>query len=494
MPRKPWRDSGCEGDVSTRQKQRLRVGSAALAIFFGLFSGAAAAHTALPLSACRLPGIARPARCGALDVPEDPGRPDGRKIPIHIARIPASSGKSLPDPIAVLMGGPGESAIEAATLYAKWLAPLLKDRDLLLVDQRGTGKSAPLNCDFSSPALAADELRDFFPLAAVRSCRGRLEKTADLKRYTYLYFAKDLEGVRRALGYGPLNLFAGSYGTRAAQVYLRMYPHSVRTAYLGSVVPVDIEGPLDFARTEQTALERMFANCNANLACHRAFPHVRSEWNDVIERLQSGKMRVSLPGHAKPVPLGRGRVVEWVRSQLYRPANAAALPWIIHRAFTGDWAPVVDGILSNGRHIGKDISLGLFFSVVCSEDMPFVRERDVPLETRGTFLGDYRLREQQSACRGWPRSTLPKDYRKAVQTGVPTLFVTGDQDGGTPLWFTDRVARRFSSRAIIVVRGQGHTEWNGCVARLYATLVRSASVRGLEARPCPAIPLPPFKT
>lgn len=475
----------------------MAAGAALLVLAALLASDASGANAAtaaqLPTFACTLPGVVRAVRCGVLEVLENPEQPNGRRLPIHVAVIPAASGKALSDPIAVLMGGPGESAISSASYYVAWLGPLLGDRDLLLVDQRGTGTSAPLNCTLFRPAAPAESLREFFPPAAVASCRHRLEAVADLTRYTYPYFAQDLEQVRRALGYGPLNLFAGSYGTRAAQAYLRAYPQSVRTAYLGSVVPIDLEGVLDFAQTGQTALQHMMENCARDSACHGAFPDLPGEFSQILERLASGKVRVTLPGYPHPVPLDRGRVAEWFRSKLYRPHDAAALPWTIHRAYTGDWNPIVDGILSDARDLGKDISLGLFFSITCSEDMPFVREQDVTAQTRGTFLGNYRLRQQQAACREWPRSTLPEGYREPIHSDVPTLFVTGDLDGGTPLSFTDRVAQGFSHHATVVAHGQGHTEWNDCIAEKYQQLVRSASVRGLDSRSCPAIPLPPFK-
>ncbi|HEV2549516.1 MAG TPA: alpha/beta fold hydrolase [Stellaceae bacterium] len=481
------------------RQRRVSVGLAALTLAASLASSEAATSDAaaaklLPTSSCKLPGVDAPVRCGVLDVLENPNRPDGRRLPIHVAVIPATSGKALPDPIAVLLGGPGESAIGSAAYFVGWLGPLLKDHDLLLMDQRGTGQSAALNCTLFRPAAPAESLRDFFPPAAVASCKRRLEVVADLTRYTYPYFAKDLEQVRRALGYGPLNLFAGSYGTRAAQEYLREYPRNVRTAYLGSVVPIDLEGVLDFAKTAQTALQHMMENCEADSACHTAFPNLRTEFDQVLKRLASGKVRVTVPGYADPVSLGRGRVAEWFRSKLYRPRAAATLPWTIHRAYTGDWTPIVDGILADARGLGGELSLGLFFSITCSEDMPFVREQDVVSETQGTFLGDYRLRQQQAACRQWPQSNLPDDYRKPVRSDVPTLFVTGDLDGGTPLSFTPRVAEGFSNQISVVIQGQGHTEWNPCIASLYGELLRSASVRGLDAHSCPAIPLPPFKT
>lgn len=470
----------------------VSVAIVAMLAVFALRASAAATAEKLTTASCVLPGVARPARCGVLSVLEDPHRPEGRRLPIHVAVVLAASGKALSDPIVVLMGGPGEDAISAASLYSAQFVALLRDRDLLLVDQRGTGQSAALNCELFSPKRAAESLRDFFPLAAVESCKRHLQTAADLRRYTFDYFARDLEQIRRAMGYGPVNLFAGSYGTRAAQVYMRAYPDSVRTAYLGSVVPIDLQGPLDFAKTAQTAMDHLFDNCEADSACHTAFPNLHSEFHKILERLASG-VSVSLPGRSDTVRLDRGRVAEWFRSKLYRPHDAATLPWTIHRAFEGDWTPIVEGILAGARERDKDISLGLFFSITCSEDMPFIREQDVAPQTRGTFLGDYRLRAQQAACKLWPRSTLPENYREPVQSNVPTLFVTGDLDGGTPLSFTNRVAQGFSKHVAVVIHGQGHTEWNGCVARLYQQLVQSASVAGLDTQ-CPAIPLPPFKT
>lgn len=448
---------------------------------------------ALAFSACTLPGVSQPARCGALGVPENPSRPDGRRLSIHVAVIPAV-GRALPDPIVPLMGGPGEDAISAAAEFATRLAPLRNERDILLVDQRGTGRSDALRCDLYSPEEADASLRDFFPLAAVKRCGDQLRARADLTQYTYAHFATDLEHVRRALGYGKLNLFAGSYGTRAAQVYLRAYPQSVRTVFLGSVVPIDLAMPLPLAKAAQMALDKTLSACVADSACHTAFPNVRDEFREVLTRLESGAVRVSVPGRTGPVPLHRGRVAEWFRAMIYRAEGAALAPWTIHQAYAGDWGPLVERILSGARERDSAISLGLFFSIACAEDVAFVREEEVAPETQGTFVGDYRVRQQQAACQDWPKASLPKDYRRPVRSSVPTLFVSGDSDPATPLSFTERVAPGFSDRVEVVLRNQGHTEWNECVALLYGRLVRTGAARGLDRSSCAPVPRPPFKT
>jgi pimeloyl-ACP methyl ester carboxylesterase len=437
---------------------------------------------AVPLTPCELPGVKRAAKCGVVEVPENPDKPAGRHLQLAVAIIPAEVPGSHDDPIVPLMGGPGEDTISAAEYFAGAFAPLLRDRDLLLIDQRGTGKSNALRCKLYDEQNAARSLRDLYPLEAVNRCAQELSSHADLTQYTYPNFVRDLEHARRALGYGPLNLTAGSYGTRAAQVYLRMYPKSVRTVYLGSVVPLDVATPLIMAKIADATRNQTFDACAADAACRAAFPNLRQEFADVVRQLDSGK-----------TPLDRGRVAEWFRSRTYRPYSATELPWMIHRAHAGDWEPIKQGIQSNAAGMDSAASFGLFFSITCNDDVVFLKEEDIARETRGTFLRDYRIRQQQAACRQWPKVPTATD-RTPVESSVPTLFVSGDSDAATPLWYTQRVAAGFSQRAEIVVGGQGHTEWSDCVARLYEQLVRDSSVRGVRGATCDAVPRPPFRT
>lgn len=460
----------------------------------GIATAAAEPPGAAGLSSCQLPSLTQPARCGVFDLPENPDRPDGRKLPINVVVIPATGGRALADPIVLLMGGPGEDAISGAAEFAVQFAPLRNDRDLLLVDQRGTGRSAALRCDLYSSEDPAASLRDLFPPAAVKRCERQLSARADLTQYTYAHFANDLEHVRRALGYGPLNLSAGSYGTRAAQAFLRAYPQSGRTVYLGSVVPTDLAMPLPMAKSAEMGLESMLKACATDSACRTAFPNLREELGQIVARLESGEVRVAVPGRTGAAQLHRGRVAEWFRAKLYRPEGTATLPWLIHRAYTGDWSPIAEGILSDARGYDSALSFGLLFSITCSEDVAFVREQDVVRETQGTFLGDYRLRQQQAACKDWPKVSLPAELKTPLRSSVPTLFVSGDSDAGTPLWFTERVARGFSNRLEVVLGGRGHTQWSDCIGPLYEQFVRSGTARGLDASACTPVPRPPFKT
>ena len=208
-----------------------------------------------PLADCHLPDFDELARCGAIQVPENPDKPDGRKITIAFAVLPATRGPALPDPIVPLYGGPGEQVIGEAGYIAGQFAALRGQRDIVLVDQRGTGRSSALRCRLFDPAAPAVNLQHFLPPKAVGTCAKELGGRADLTQYTYLNFAHDLEAVRKALGYSQFNLNAGSYGTRAAQVFMRAYPNSVRTALLNGAVPIDFVTPLTMARASQEAFE-----------------------------------------------------------------------------------------------------------------------------------------------------------------------------------------------------------------------------------------------
>ena len=461
-------------------------------VLMAVAAPAAAAET-LSTAPCDLPDIDRPAKCGVLEVLEAPDKPKGRKIGLHVAILSPASGASKPDPIVVLAGGPGESAIGDASYYYQRLAPFLADRDLVLVDQRGAGQSGGLQCGALPPEAGPDVFKDVFPPKAIGECRKELEKKADLTRYTFPYVARDLEAVRLAAGYGPVNLFAGSYGTRAAQVYMRAYPKNVRTAFLGSPVPLDVANPLPFAKTAQTAFESLFADCEADAECHAAYPRLRDDFAYMYSRLDFYLVRVPVEGRSEPAVVTRGRVIEWMRSKLYRPNSSADLPWIIHRAAYEDWSPIIGALKERQGKSDDELSTGVFFSITCSEDIPFIPQAEIEKQTDDTYLGDYRVLEQQTICRNWPKSPVPKDYRVPVKSDVPALFVTGDHDGGTPLWYSDHVIHGFSHSALLIAQGQGHTEWSDCVSDHYGQLLQSGSADGL-AGSCPAIPRPKFKT
>src|SRR6185369_5565354 len=248
----------------------------------------------LVLNDCTVEGVQGPAKCGTLEVYENRATKQGRMIGINLVVLPATGDKREPDPLVYFAGGPGSAATEDAPGIANLFKKVREHRDLLFVDQRGTGKSNPLNCPFFNPNDLQSYLGYFFPLEDVRKCRAELEATADLKLYTTDIAVDDMDEVRAALGYERLNLFGASYGTRAALTYLKRYPKRVRTATLQGVAPPNEYMPLDFPLGNERALQGILAECAADEACNAAFPNLQDEAKSLLAQLIKGPVEVEV--------------------------------------------------------------------------------------------------------------------------------------------------------------------------------------------------------
>jgi pimeloyl-ACP methyl ester carboxylesterase len=273
------------------------------------------------------------ALCGTLDVFEDRRSTTGRKISINVVVLPALEGRTG-EPVFWLEGGPGGAATSAmGPVSQQYLRGLRDHHDLVFVDQRGTGKSHPLNCDDigDSPANIDAYFGRLFPPELIRACRQSLERIANLKHYTTAFAMDDLDDVRRALGYQQINLAGASYGTIAAQVYMRQHPDRVRAAFLAGVATPAFKLPLPFARAAQHAWDRVAADCAAEPACRAAFPKLQDEFRAVLARFEAGPLQVQVTDPAtqreRTVALEREAFVERLRGMLYDDERSP------HRAF-----------------------------------------------------------------------------------------------------------------------------------------------------------------
>lgn len=208
--------------------------------------------------------------------------PDSREIDIRVVVIPASRAPVEPDPIFWFSGGPGVAATDDATAAVALFSPLLQHRDLVLVDQRGVGGSHPLTCPMPDPSEMAEP--DFSLADYASDCLANLD--ADPRFYTTAIAMDDVDAVRAALGYELINVYGGSYGATAAQVYLRNHEEHVRSVVLLSGSLLDVPMFELEAYNSQYALDVLFARCAANARCSAAYPDVRSEFLGLLERLQ----------------------------------------------------------------------------------------------------------------------------------------------------------------------------------------------------------------
>jgi pimeloyl-ACP methyl ester carboxylesterase len=457
----------------------------------------------LKLSACELEHPLRlaafAAECGSLSVPEDPAHPEGRHIGLAIARVAAISRRKQPDPLFVLAGGPGQSAREFYTTVAGAFARILRERDIVLVDQRGTGGSNRLDCaegdDFTGRATQAEVV------AATRQCLAALKPRADVAFYTTSLAVTDLERVRAALGYERINLYGASYGTRVAQQYLRHYPGRTRSVILDGVVPVELALGFTSALDAERSLGDILARCRGEEACRGRFGDPVKDYRAVRRALSEGVALVSVPdpstGLSRQVEFSSDSLAAVLRLGSYSADYAALLPLMLHAGADNDFGPLAAQYLLVQRSVVDALAGGMHNSVVCAEDVPFFDRSTVDsarLALATTYLGTSQLDGLQTICGIWPRGPVDADLHAPLESAVPALLLSGSDDPVTSPAFADEALRSFAQGLSLVLEGFGHGQLTApCVDRLMEQFVASASTALLDAS-CirKASPLPFF--
>ena len=471
----------------------LRFPCMLILALFALLQTSSVAHqngAAIALNPCEPRGIPGPAKCGTFEVFENRATRKGRKISLNILVLPATGDKREPDPFFYFAGGPGSGSTEDAPGIAQIFAKLREHRDLVFVDQRGTGQSHALDCTLFDPKNPQSYFEHFFPLEDIRKCRAELEAKAELKLYTTTIAMDDIDEVRAALGYDKINLFGASYGTRAAMVYLRQHPKHVRTVLLQGVSPTNMYLPGDYPLQTERALQGVLAECAADATCNQAFPNIKNETKAVLERLIKGPVDVEFPVSGVPGPikvtLSRNLAAEAIRYMLYNAGGAARVPLVLHQAAEGNYAPLAQNAFRFRRNLVGTGSNGMYLTVTCAEDIPWVKRNEGESErfSQTTFLGDYRLQQQREACALWPRATVESDYFKPVRSDVPVLILTGEWDPVTPPANGDFAARSFPNSLHVVVphgaHGLGGLDGLDCIERLITAFVEGGTIKGLD--------------
>jgi pimeloyl-ACP methyl ester carboxylesterase len=467
-----------------------------LALFAPVLSGAQepAPRPASPkrtihekLKPCKIGGLDEEVLCGTLPVWENRTTRAGRKIALKIVALPAQSSNPAPDPLFYITGGPGYSSTVTASGLGQFLGEIRKNRDLVFVDQRGSGESHPLKC----PLPGSEEnlqglLSDLFPIDILRSCLPELQAKADLTQYTTAIAMDDLDEVREWLGYERINLFGGSYGTRAAQAYMRQHPGHVRSAVLAGVMTADARMPLYIARQAQESMEKIFDDCMAEESCRTAFPNLRNEFRSVIDRLRKGPVRQTVPHPrtGKPVELSiaHGPFTTTLRSMQYSPFKAIRIPLYIHKAAQGDYAPMIREALEYFND--TEWAIGQYLSITCAEDVARFGPQDVPAQIAGTYQGDDRIRQQVAACAFWPKAQVAANFWDPVRSTAPALILTGWLDPATPPEWAVEVNHQLPNSLNVVIRdashGPGGLSNPTCYPKLITDFVVNGTAVGLD--------------
>lgn len=446
----------------------------------------------LGLEDCQLsaPGISLrlDAHCGRLSVPENPNQPQGRMISLHIAIIPAVSRSPAPDPIFFIPGGPGEAATESYLGISGAFEMLNQKRDIILVDQRGTGGSNPLNCDFSEDKSEPSEDISVY----LKKCLEALD--ADPRQYTTSIAMDDLDLVRQALGYDQINIYGASYGTRAALTYLRQHPEHVRTLVLDGAVPPDWTLGPSIAADAQNALNALFDLCASDQICMTAFPNLEREFQSLLSELDRHPSKVVMDdpvsSETTTVLVTRDSFANTIHLLSYTSETAALIPLLIHTASADNDFRRFAAIASSYESLlSWSLSSGMRFSVICSEDAPYFNQSPISVG----YLGDFVLKSFQDICAIWPRGQVPVDFRQPVHSDIPVLFISGELDPVTTSANALMAMRNLPNSLHLIAPGMGHINlFRGCMPRLATRFVESGTLQGLDAMCVQQIQPSPF--
>ena len=450
------------------------------------------------LKQCRLEGIEEELFCGKLSVFENRETRTGRKIDLNVVVLPAFDQKTKAEPLFDLAGGPGAASTDAASFYASEGREVRRRRDVVLVDQRGTGKSNPLSV--SREKTPGYYLSEMYPVDYVQNLRATLEQRADLTQYTTSIAMDDLDDVRAWLGYDRINLFGTSYGTRAALVYLRQHPDRVRTVTLMGVAPTYLKMPMYHAQAAARAMDLLLRQCEQDAHCHQAFPEIREDWTNVLAQLERAPARVEYSppdkSTAATVEIKPGVFTEKIRTWMYGRDQASRIPLVIHHAAQGDWAPFLREAVS--ASIPDFIADGMYLSVTCAEDVPFIDQAEAAQMNAGNPFGNYRVFQQTRACGMWPRAKIPDNFRDPVSSNVPVLILSGNMDPVTPPQRGEEVAKNLPNSRHVIIPQAGHGVDGltdpGCVERLILEFMETGDAKKLDVRCVERMAPPPFAT
>jgi pimeloyl-ACP methyl ester carboxylesterase len=450
------------------------------------------------LKPCRLAGMDEELFCGKLTVFENRETRSGRTIDLNIVVLPAFDQKTKAEPLFDLAGGPGASSAERADFYAGPGKVYRRRHDVVCVDQRGTGKSNRLS--IPREKTPSYYLSEMFPVDYVKQMRQALENRADLTKYTTSIAMDDLDDVRAWLGYDRINLFGASYGTQAALDYMRRHPEHVRSAILLGVAPTDLKVPLHHSESAARAMDLLLGECERDARCHAAFPQIRDDWNNVLAQLekQAARVEYSPPGKAAPttVEIQRGVFGEKIRTWMYDRDKAARIPLIVHRAAQGDFAAFLQQAI--GPSIPDFVADGMYLSVTCAEDVPFINQEEAAKLTAGNPFGNYRVFQQTRACGMWPRGEIPTDFLEPVRSNAPVLIFSGNMDPVTPPKYGEEVAKHLPNSRHVIVPEAGHGVDGltdpGCIDRIAIEFLDKGDAKNLDVSCVERMAPPPFVT
>lgn len=467
--------------LQTKWKNKMIKIGIAISLFLLLMSAnVEGKDQQLTLENCHVDGIRSQVKCGMLQVPEDYRNVDGEHIGINFVVLPAIDNSDNKTPLMFLAGGPGQAAAELASGLSRVFYEVHKTRDLILVDQRGTGASHPLQCEDAAEQNVYALTPEDFSKQDIKDCINDL--AGDLSQYNSENAIRDFDAVRKVLGHKKINIYGGSYGTRAGLIYMRMFPDSLRSVVLDSVGPIEVPIGL-FGQSSARSFNLLLTNCQKDQNCGQAFPQLEQEFQTLLTRLDKAPTEVSIAhprlGTQTKFVISKAKLLGTIRSQLYSVATRSLVLLIIHQAYLGNYMPLA-GLIAQTEG-GQGIYIGLHFNIVCNEDYPRISARDFERDANNSFGGGDSHFSVKTACPLWPIYRPSEAYYEPVTADIPTLILSGDLDPVTPPSNGEHSAKSLPNSHHIVVQNASHTvAMSTCASDLINDFLTSLNPKTLD--------------
>ncbi len=423
------------------------------------------------------------AECAEWQRPLDPEAPDGEQITLFVARLASTAIDPAGDAFTVINGGPGGSSVDMMVDMGGILRPFTRERDVIVIDQRGTGRSAPMSCEALTDT--ADDVTVEMVTQLTQDCLEDVPH--DPRFFTTSVAVRDIEALREALGYEQLSVYGVSYGTRVAQHYAQQYPDATRALVIDSVVPLEHALGSQIAIHSQTTLDSLFDRCLENSACSNQFPNVAEDFHRVAEELRRAPKPLQIQHPVTGVPtdmeVSYGHLAILVRLALYAPPSAALLPLIIDEAANNNnYLPIAANGLRMMNSLTQSINYGMHNAVMCTEDAPFYDDTTVDFDAMAaTYLGAQMYETLAAMCEVWPAGFADENIKQALESNVPTLVLSGEFDPITPPAWGDQVMPGLSNAVHLVAPGQGHGVFpQGCLPRVVLEFVENPDPEAVD--------------
>jgi pimeloyl-ACP methyl ester carboxylesterase len=423
------------------------------------------------------------ARCGTMTRPLDPTGAVPGEIELRVAVVPALNLTPEPDPLVPIAGGPGQGSIQFYTAYYWAFEDVRRNRDILLIDQRGTGESATMDCEFDDDILEGEYSVEV-TVEYTERCLEQLPH--DPHFFTTSVAVTDMEAVREALGYPALNLYGVSYGTRVAQHFARRYPDSTRTFVIDGVVPPQLSLGPEIATESQKAVDKILARCAEDDACNERFPDVTADFERVVAELRAAPVTIDVPnpstGRPENLEFGEGELAGAIRLLAYHPNSIALMPLLIHEAGKGNYVPLGSQFMMTMIAMADAMALGMHNSVMCTEDVPFYDKSSIDYDgLAASYMGTFQLEALEAICSVWPAGPIDDEFKVPLATDLPVLLLSGDSDPITPPRYADLAAVDLENATHLIGKHQGHGQISvGCTPQLIADFIDAADGSGLD--------------